>query len=95
MGVVAEALGERRREGNQAVFAELALADGQDARGQIHIPAPEPQRFAHPQPTAVQHAEECGENAMPQGRMARRSQPIDRVEEAAHLGVAQDIGREA
>ena len=48
VGVVAEALGERGREGDQAVFAELALADGQDARGQIHIPAPEPQRFAHP-----------------------------------------------
>ena len=28
VGVVAEALGERGREGDQAVFAELALADG-------------------------------------------------------------------
>jgi hypothetical protein len=48
VGVVAEALGERGREWDQAVFAELALADGQDARRQIHITAPEPQRFAHP-----------------------------------------------
>ena len=48
VGVVAEALGERRCEGDQAVFAELALVDGQDARCQIHITAPEPQRFAHP-----------------------------------------------
>ena len=42
VGVVAEALGERRREGDQAVFTELALADGQDARCQIHLIAPEP-----------------------------------------------------
>jgi hypothetical protein len=95
VGIVAEALGERWREWDQAVFAELALVDRQDTHLQIHITAPEPQRFAHAQSTAVQHAEEFGEDEMPQGCMACRSQPISHVEETAHLGVAQDRGREA
>jgi len=40
VGVVVKALGERWRERDHAVFAELALADGQDAHLQIHITAP-------------------------------------------------------
>ena len=40
VGIVVEALGERWREWDQAVFAELALVDSQDSRLQIHITTP-------------------------------------------------------
>jgi hypothetical protein len=40
VGIVVEALGERWREWDQAVFAELALVDRQDTCLQIHLTAP-------------------------------------------------------
>jgi len=73
VGVVGEALGERWWAWDQAVCAALALADGQDARLQIHRTAPSPPRFAHPQPTAGQTRQSsgslrCRQGAWPVGR---------------------------
>jgi hypothetical protein len=65
LGIALQALAEGRREGDQAILAELPLADDQDTRLQIHRVDAQTDRLAHPQAAAIEDVEERGQDEMP------------------------------
>ena len=93
-GVIGPQTPDQRRGGrDQAVLAELAVADGQDSPVQVDIRDPQLEHFADPETAAVEEAEDLRHDEVPKRGPCGRGEPIRRLKDASDFRVGQNAGR--
>src|SRR5947199_8389098 len=93
-GIRAQSVHQGQSGRNQSIFAELSLANRDDALIEVDISNTQFQYFIDTEPASIQEPEDFRHNDMPQGRTRCRLQRIDCTKELSKLFVSQHPGYE-